>query len=128
MTAAALARPSCRLCTATAACPCFSVCVLLTPCEASWLPRCLCIIFVATKLNHTDCLLVGVSCTDVSAVCHCVCGVRLSRYSPRANIFRRDQGGASSVEDLKHLMRSNDYEHDKLLARPPPSGGCMCTG
>lgn len=34
--------------------------------------------------------------------------------SPRAMIFRRDQGGVESLEDLKNLMRYNDYKHDKV--------------
>lgn len=35
-------------------------------------------------------------------------------YCPRANIFRRDQGNAISWEDMKHLMRYNDYLNDPL--------------
>jgi hypothetical protein len=44
--------------------------------------------------------------------------------SPRANIFRRDQGAVSSVDDLKHLMRSNDYQHDKLSDGHPVAAVC----
>ena len=34
--------------------------------------------------------------------------------SPRAMIFRRDQGGVASLDDLKGLMRYNDYRNDKV--------------
>lgn len=37
--------------------------------------------------------------------------------SPRAMIFRRDQGEVASLEDFKSLMRYNDYQHDKVLMR-----------
>lgn len=50
----------------------------------------------------------------------CVC----YQVSPRANIFRRDQGAVSSVEDLKQLMRSNDYQHDKLSGHHPVAAVC----
>lgn len=56
-------------------------------------------------------------------MCHCVCCV-CYQVSPRANIFRRDQGAVSSVEDLKQLMRSNDYQHDKLSGHHPVAAVC----
>ncbi len=44
--------------------------------------------------------------------------------SPRANIFRRDQGRLSSLADMKRLMRSNDYTHDKLSGGHPYAAVC----
>ncbi|XP_064459280.1 putative phospholipase B-like 2 [Ornithodoros turicata] len=34
--------------------------------------------------------------------------------SPRARIFRRDQGTVTDIASLIHLMRYNDFEHDPL--------------
>jgi hypothetical protein len=48
----------------------------------------------------------------------------LYQVSPRANIFRRDQGGVSSLDDMKQLMRYNDYQHDKLSGSHPVASVC----
>lgn len=48
----------------------------------------------------------------------------LLQVSPRANIFRRDQGAVSSLDDMKHLMRYNDYTHDKLSGNHPVASVC----
>lgn len=40
-------------------------------------------------------------------------------YCPRANIFRRDQGSVTTLEDLEELMRYNDYENDPLSLGMP---------
>lgn len=53
--------------------------------------------------------------------CACACGLtRWLRYqiSPRANMFRRDQGTVSDLEGMKQLMRYNDYSHDGVSAQP----------
>lgn len=36
------------------------------------------------------------------------------QIAPRASIFRRDQGGVANLEDLKRLMRYNDYKNDPV--------------
>jgi hypothetical protein len=46
------------------------------------------------------------------------------QVSPRANIFRRDQAGVTSLDDMKHLMRYNDYDHDKLSGHHPVASVC----
>jgi hypothetical protein len=48
----------------------------------------------------------------------------LYQVSPRANIFRRDQAGVTSLDDMKHLMRYNDYDHDKLSGHHPVASVC----
>lgn len=50
--------------------------------------------------------------------------VCVAQVSPRANIFRRDSGGVSSLSDLKHLMRYNDYSKDPLSGRHPVAAVC----
>lgn len=47
-----------------------------------------------------------------------------AQVSPRANIFRRDSGAVSSLSDLKHLMRYNDYTKDPLSGRHPVAAVC----
>jgi len=45
--------------------------------------------------------------------------------TPRARIFRRDQGGVKDVADMMKLMRYNDFQHDPISAcncTPPYSG------
>jgi len=37
----------------------------------------------------------------------------------RAEIFRRDEGKVTSLEEFKKLMRSNDYKHDYLSLNDP---------
>lgn len=41
-------------------------------------------------------------------------------HSPRAEIFRRDQGGVTDLQSMLRLMRSNDFQHDPLSV-------CNCT-
>ena len=41
--------------------------------------------------------------------------------SPRSKIFRRDQSRVSSVDSMKDIMRSNDWEHD-----PYSEGNSIC--
>jgi hypothetical protein len=44
--------------------------------------------------------------------------------SPRANIFRRDQGNVHALEDLKHLMRYNDFQNDAFSNGQPVASVC----
>ncbi|KAF6260696.1 laminin A [Scenedesmus sp. NREL 46B-D3] len=46
------------------------------------------------------------------------------QVSPRANIFRRDQGNVHALEDLKHLMRYNDYQNDAFSNGQPVASVC----
>eukprot|EP00882_Tetradesmus_deserticola_P007826 GHRQ01008238.1.p1 GENE.GHRQ01008238.1~~GHRQ01008238.1.p1 ORF type:complete len:602 (+),score=264.47 GHRQ01008238.1:263-1807(+) len=46
------------------------------------------------------------------------------QVSPRANIFRRDQGNVQSLDDLKHLMRYNDFQNDALSNGQPVASVC----
>ncbi|KAH9376843.1 hypothetical protein HPB48_009751 [Haemaphysalis longicornis] len=48
--------------------------------------------------------------------------------SPRARIFRRDQGNVTDTESLMRLMRYNDYENDPLSrCNGTPSQNPVCT-
>lgn len=47
--------------------------------------------------------------------------------APRAKIFRRDADDVSSMQDMKHIMRYNDYQHDKYSAGDPCKTIC-CRG
>ncbi len=43
------------------------------------------------------------------------CSLHPSRQvSPRASIFRRDQGGVEGLEDMKRVMRYNDFANDPV--------------
>ena len=44
--------------------------------------------------------------------------IRYTR-SPRALIFKRDQGSVNSIEDFKKFMRYNDYKNDNLSNNDP---------
>ncbi|WIA33202.1 hypothetical protein OEZ86_006348 [Tetradesmus obliquus] len=46
------------------------------------------------------------------------------QVSPRANIFRRDQGNVHDLEHLKHLMRYNDFQNDDLSNGQPVASVC----
>eukprot|EP00775_Hariotina_reticulata_P011811 gene11811-11955_t len=46
------------------------------------------------------------------------------QISPRAEIFRRDQGGLEGLADIKRLMRYNDYQADKLSGGHPYASVC----
>jgi hypothetical protein len=46
------------------------------------------------------------------------------QVSPRANIFRRDQGNVHALEDLKHLMRYNDFQNDDFSNGQPVASVC----
>jgi hypothetical protein len=50
--------------------------------------------------------------------------LRSLQVSPRANIFRRDQGNVHALDDLKHLMRYNDFENDALSNGQPVASVC----
>ncbi|GAX74564.1 hypothetical protein CEUSTIGMA_g2013.t1 [Chlamydomonas eustigma] len=52
--------------------------------------------------------------------------IRWLKYQacPRAQIFRRDQASVSSVEDMKNLMRYNDWRHDKFSDSNPVNAIC----
>jgi len=39
--------------------------------------------------------------------------------NPRANIFRRDQAQVASLEDMMHIMQSNNYQTDPLSSGYP---------
>jgi hypothetical protein len=54
----------------------------------------------------------------------CLCCTAAAQVSPRANIFRRDQAGVTSLDGMKHLMRYNDYDHDKLSGHHPVASVC----
>ncbi|XP_077979884.1 phospholipase B-like 1 [Glandiceps talaboti] len=63
------------------------------------------------------------------------------QLAPRAKIFRRDQGKVKSFQDMKHIMRYNDYLHDEYsemdsckticcrgdLMNKPQADGCYDT-
>ncbi|XP_070580330.1 phospholipase B-like 1 [Ptychodera flava] len=49
------------------------------------------------------------------------------QLAPRAKIFRRDQGKVKSFQDMKHLMRYNDYLHDEYSQMDPCKAIC-CRG
>lgn len=52
--------------------------------------------------------------------------IRWLKYqiSPRAAIFRRDQGAIMGLEDLKHTMRYNDWKADPLSYGNPTAAVC----
>ncbi|KXZ56769.1 hypothetical protein GPECTOR_1g693 [Gonium pectorale] len=52
--------------------------------------------------------------------------IKLLRYqiAPRAQIFRRDQGGVEGLESLKRLMRYNDWRHDPVAEGNPVGAVC----
>jgi len=54
----------------------------------------------------------------------CCCCLALPQVSPRAEIFRRDQGGLEGLEDIKRLMRFNNYQEDRLSGGHPYASVC----
>ncbi len=48
----------------------------------------------------------------------------LLQISPRANIFRRDQGNVHTLQDLKHMMRYNNWKNDSYSGDHPTAAVC----
>ena len=38
------------------------------------------------------------------------------QLTPRASIFRRDAASVASLDDMRHIMRSNNFTNDKVAA------------
>eukprot|EP00121_Abeoforma_whisleri_P003448 Awhi_evm1s3097 len=45
--------------------------------------------------------------------------------APRATIFRRDAGNVHNIDDMKNIMRYNDYQNDPLSKHDP--SGAICS-
>ncbi|EIE19753.1 laminin A [Coccomyxa subellipsoidea C-169] len=46
------------------------------------------------------------------------------QLTPRASIFRRDAASVASLDDMRHIMRSNNFTNDKLSHGSPLAAVC----
>lgn len=53
-----------------------------------------------------------------------MCWVSCAQVSPRADIFRRDQGAVRTLDDLKHVMRYNNWQKDTFSNGHPVASVC----
>ena len=87
-------------------CVCTCVCVCVHMCVCMYVLH-----------LHKSPMIVTASTSATTAADH-------AQVSPRASIFRRDQGGLSSLDDMKRLMRYNGYPSDTLSDGHPYASVC----